>query len=130
MILNICTVFLNNKKSKMNELKILLTEYQKTHNLTRYTFIQKLGYKNITKGLRPVSWSDLISSSHQQSCLSRLGSLQHETVMYSNLPKPLSSLRSCFFSIYENIQLCYWLIRPFQTLCSFIFMPSRFIKPH
>ncbi len=55
MILNICNVFLNNKKSKMNELKTLLTEHQKTHNLTRYTFIQKLGYKNITKGLRPVS---------------------------------------------------------------------------
>lgn len=52
MILNICNVFLNNKESKVNELKTLLTENQKTHNLTRYTFIKKLGFKNITKGLR------------------------------------------------------------------------------
>ena len=36
----------------MNELKILLTDYLKKHNLTRNTFIQKLGYKNIAKGLR------------------------------------------------------------------------------
>lgn len=36
----------------MNELKILLTDYLKTHNLTRNTFIQKLGYTNTTKGLR------------------------------------------------------------------------------
>ena len=36
----------------MNELKILLTDYQRTHNLTRRTFIQKVGYKNIAKGLR------------------------------------------------------------------------------
>ena len=36
----------------MNELKILLTDYLKIHNLTRNTFIQKLGYKNSTKGLR------------------------------------------------------------------------------
>ncbi|MGB5446611.1 MAG: hypothetical protein WBM99_14035 [Psychromonas sp.] len=36
----------------MNELKILLANYLKTHNLTRNIFIQKLGYKNTTKGLR------------------------------------------------------------------------------
>ena len=36
----------------MNELKTLLTDYQKTHNLTRHTLIQKVGYKNIAKGLR------------------------------------------------------------------------------
>jgi hypothetical protein len=36
----------------MNELKEFITNYQKTHNLTRNTFIQKVGYKNITKGLR------------------------------------------------------------------------------
>jgi hypothetical protein len=36
----------------MNELKTLLTDYLKMHNLTRHTFIQKIGYKNITKGLR------------------------------------------------------------------------------
>jgi len=36
----------------MNALKILLTDYLKTHNLTRNTFIQKLGYTNTTKGLR------------------------------------------------------------------------------
>jgi hypothetical protein len=37
---------------KMNELKEFITNYQKTHNLTRNTFIEKVGYKNITKGLR------------------------------------------------------------------------------
>ena len=36
----------------MNELKKLITDYQKTHHLTRNTLIQKLGYKNIAKGLR------------------------------------------------------------------------------
>jgi len=36
----------------MNELKSFITNYQKTHNLTRASFIQKVGYKNITKGLR------------------------------------------------------------------------------
>ena len=36
----------------MNELNKLLTDYLKLHKLTRSTFIQKLGYKNIAKGLR------------------------------------------------------------------------------
>jgi len=36
----------------MNELKTLLNDHLKSHQLTRNTFIQKLGYKNITKGLR------------------------------------------------------------------------------
>ncbi|MFT6924888.1 MAG: hypothetical protein ACJAZP_000458 [Psychromonas sp.] len=35
----------------MNELKILLTDYQKKHNQRCATFIQKVGYKNISKGL-------------------------------------------------------------------------------
>ena len=35
----------------MNELKTMLTDYQKMHNILRHTFIQKVGYKNIVKGL-------------------------------------------------------------------------------
>lgn len=36
----------------MSELNDLIISYQNTHSLTRTTLVQKLGYSNVTKGLR------------------------------------------------------------------------------
>lgn len=52
MIFHLCNVCINYKESKMNELKTLINKYIKLNNLKRSQLALKLGYENITGGLR------------------------------------------------------------------------------